>query len=139
MGLSLPQSTMSKSPNALEVYRGQSKDIEVVITTPSTDVDNNPITIAYDLTGCTLYFTVKIRSSTTKSLISKVSTDPSQIEIETPVKLGKAIIHLLPADTKYLEPDAYQFDVWVKTPSNSVYPVVAVSEFVLLQPITVVD
>ncbi len=139
MGISIPQSTMSKSANALEVYRGQSRDVELITTAPVVDVDGNPKAVPFDLTGCILYFTVKLTGNSSKTLISKNSTDSSQILIETPAKLGKAIIYLLPADTKYLEPDKYQFDVWVRQPTGEVYPVVEVSEFVVLQPITMVD
>lgn len=138
MGISIPQSTMSRSPNALEVYRGQSLDVELIASQPTVDVDNNPTTKPFDLTGCTIYFTVKLNGSNVRALITKTSADSTQIQIETPPTLGKAIIFLAPADTKNLEPDTYQFDVWVRIPNGEVFPIVEVSEFVVLQPITVI-
>lgn len=135
MGLPIPQSTMNRSVNAIDIYRGQNSDIQLNLKTPSTDVDCNPKFIPFDLTGCTLYFTVKLRGNS-RPLISKDSTDSSEISIISPSTCGQAIIYLLPTDTSMLDIEKYYYDVWVVTGTAATYPVIKVSEFNVLLPIT---
>ena len=139
MGISLVSSTMSPAPNLVELYKGQDKDIELILTETAFDVDKNPIDVPFDLTGCTLYFQVRSSGESTIIVIGKKSTDITQILIETPPVCGKAIIHISHADTEYLEPGKYLFDVWVKRVDGKRYPVVELSEFVIKLPITIID
>lgn len=137
MGRSIAQSTMSPNPNVIELYRGQSKTVELDITEFGLDVDKNTTIVPFDLTGCDIFLTVRVNGSAPKILIYKTTADALQIAIVTPFTAGKALIMFTPADTKYLEVDKYQYDVWVKKPSGELFPVVEVSDFIVLQPITV--
>src|ERR1700744_1918251 len=120
MGISIVQSNMSPSSNLIEIYRGQSKDIQLNLTQPSTDPYGKPISIPLDLTGCSLYFTMKEHSLDPDPLILKTTADDTQILIGTPATCGNATIFLLYSDTFYLEPSSvskkYYYDVWVQLP-----------------------
>jgi hypothetical protein len=139
MGLTISQSTMSASPNSLEIYRGQSKEVELKITKKDKDVDGNDIEVPLPLDGCTIYFSVVKTLNDNKILISKSSVDVDQISITMPYSDGKAVIYIEHTDTLYLAPGKYFFDVWVKKPDGKRFPVVSPSEFVILPAITLVS
>jgi hypothetical protein len=90
--------------NALTVIRGSSKTLQLTVK----DSDTNE---AVDLTGATVYFTVKSAIGDEQSLIQKISTNVAQIELTAP-REGKASIKLVPADTMTKDPGSYTFDVW---------------------------
>lgn len=138
MGLSIQNSNMSESPNLIEVYKGASKEIELEIKKPDEDVDGNSIESDFDLTGCTLYFSVRKSLNDPRSLIGKTSDDSDQIEILEPLVEGGAIIYLDYTDTNLMEPGKYFFDVWVKKPDGKRFPVIEPSEFVILPAVTVI-
>jgi hypothetical protein len=136
MALSSVASTISKSANAIEVWRGQSKDIELTITQEVIE-NSETVTRPLPLTGATLYFQVRSRPQDTETLISKSSVVSGEITI-TDSDNGIVTIHLVPDDTKYLAADAYVFDVWIKLTGNQRYPIIEVSEFTVKQPVTVI-
>lgn len=90
--------------NSLSVIQGSSKTLELTVTNSD---DNTPV----DLTGATIYFTMKDVITDPQAVLQKISTDTAQIEITTP-RDGKAQIKFLPADTKTKDPGTYTFDVW---------------------------
>jgi len=140
MALTAVASTLSKSPNSVELYKGQSKDLEVTIVQVGVDPDTgNEGDVAVDLTGATIYFTVKWAAGDPGCLISKKSTVSTEISINTPETDGIATIHLLTQDTYKLEAATYVFDVWVVLSSGKAYPVIEVSEFIVKEPVTVVS
>lgn len=136
MGISIVKSNMSQSPNLIEVYRGASKEIELDIKKPGTDVDGNPIDEPFDLTGCTVYFSVRKEVTSPKVLIVKSSVLDTEITLSLPLTDGKATIILDYLDTKLMEPGKYVFDVWVKKSDGKRFPVVEPSEFVILPAVT---
>lgn len=141
MGLTQAASNITKSGNAIEIYKGQTKDIQVTVTQIGQDptTGDYPANIPVDLTGATVYFTVKARPGDPVTLVYKVSTTSSQITIATPTTGGIATIHLLPLDTYKMAADTYVFDIWVVLSTGATYPVVEVAEFIIKEPVTVVN
>lgn len=139
MALTKVASTLTKSSNAIEIYKGQSKDLQVTILEsgllPRTGL---PGDVPVDLTGADIYFSVRHRPGDPTLLISKNSEDDTQITIETPAICGICTIHLDPTDTYKLEADHYVFDVWAVLSSGKTYPVIEVSEFIVKEPVTVI-
>ena len=136
MGVTIAKSTMSNTPNAIDIFKGASKDVDIEIIKDSFDVDNNPVRTPFDLTGCTLIFTVRTTARSPVVVLYKISTDSAQIEISTTPLDGLAIIYILSSDTEKLEPGMYTFDVWVLEPSGKRYPVVLPSAFKVIDAVT---
>lgn len=136
MGISLSKSTISPTPNAIEVYKGASKDVALAITRTVDDVNGKAEDIPFDLTGCTLTFSLRTNAASPELILSKVSTDPTQIAIDADLLKGLATIFIDFTDTKDMEPGSYQFDVWVDEPSGKRYPVVEPAEFKIKPAIT---
>lgn len=128
MAFSNLSSNISKSSNTIEVYRGQSKTFELTIK-DSTNA-------AVDLTGASIYFTVKKEVTDTVAIISKTTDDPLQAEILAPNTDGKARIYLIPSDTSVLDVGDYLFDIWVQLSSGKRYPIVEVSKFIIKASVT---
>lgn len=139
MALTKVASTLTKSSNAVEVYKGQSKDLQIKIVEDGVDpVSGKPGDVPVPLTGATVYCSVRTRPGNPELLISKVSTDSTQITIETPAINGICTIHLIPTDTYKLDADTYVFDVWVVLSGGKTYPVIEVTEFIVKEPVTVI-
>jgi hypothetical protein len=122
--------TFVLGPNALVLVRGASKTVELTIV----GSDKKPV----DLTGATLWFTVKERVEDRDPLILKRSTDGAQIAITQPFS-GKAEIYLFPGDTAKLEPQEYVFDVWVVLANGKRYPVIPPSTLAIVPSVTVIS
>ena len=138
MALSLAVSNLNKSPNAIELYKGQSKDLEIAIVSETVESGVSS-TQAQNLTGATVYFTVRSRPGEPSAMITKSSADPSQISIPSPATAGKAILYIEPSDTAHLNAGMYVFDVWVVLNTGKTYPVIEVSELKILEPVTVIS
>ena len=80
--------------NSVTIIRGSTKIIEVTVT----DDDSDP----KDLTGGTMYFSVKKYLGDQVPVIQKSSADAQQIEFTYP-RGGVARIYVTPADTQRLE------------------------------------
>lgn len=89
-----------------------------------TVVDANGVLV--DLTGATVYYTVKQAASDAAALIAKTSATVTEIDIlaQSGATLGQAEIYLVPADTSALL-GSYLYDVWVEMPSGLQYAIVA--------------
>jgi hypothetical protein len=139
MALTAVNSKITKSGNAIEIYKGQSKDIEVDLTQPGIDPRTNlPADVSVDLAGAVMYCSVRSEPGNPILLIKKVSTDVTQISFTAPTTSGVAVIHFGPLDTYKLEADTYVFDVWVVLSGGKTYPVIEVSEFIVKQPVTII-
>ncbi len=114
--------------NSLSVIRGASKTYQLTVT------DENGASI--NLTGATVYFTVKKTIQDTEPLIQKKSTDITQINIVSP-RAGIAQIFLKPADTATRDVGDYVFDVWVVLTTGKRYPVVPPTTFEIVSGVTV--
>jgi len=114
--------------NSLEVYRGETKTLNLTVK----DGAGNLV----DLTGSTLYFTVKKREAERDCVIQKISSDTAQIEIASPATRGTAEIFLYPSDTN-IDPGKYRFDIWIVLPSGARHVVVRPSIFEVVTGVTV--
>lgn len=115
--------------NALEVVKGSSRTLPLVVTDPSTGE-------AVNLTSSMIYFTVKRKISDPIPLIQKTTTLSSEIALTAP-REGKAEIYLLPSDTIRLDAGSYLFDVWVILADGKRHPVVPPSSFEVRPSVTV--
>jgi hypothetical protein len=122
MGLMLPE-------NSLEVIRGTSKTLELVITDESGGV--------VDLTGARIVFSVKTSPGDPLPLIQKTTDHVAQVEITLP-REGKARIYLQPSDTQTLEALQYVFDVWLILTSGKRFAVVPSSIFAVKPGVTLI-
>lgn len=126
---------MSTSPiqqlgaDTIEVFIGQSKTWQIAL---KKDPGGGPL----DLTGTTLYFTVRRVLSDTTPKISKTSDVITEIEILSPEIDGLAKVLLSPSDTNNLEAGDYVYDMWVKLASLKVYPIIDPSPFIIKTPVT---
>lgn len=77
--------------------------------------------------GDTIYFTVKTNSQTEDKVIQKVVTTFDD---------GKAIISILPEDTKYLPFTTFVYDVQLTRADGSVITIIKPSEFVVEEEVT---
>ncbi len=91
-----------------------------------------------DLSGSTLYFTLKDELEEMKSLISKDSTDVTEIEIQNQVtNKGEAKLFILFSDTAKLPPDIYVMDMWIVLSSGDRRQIVPVQRIQLIRAVTV--
>lgn len=106
--------------NAIVIIRGSSKTLKLVVSDENGGLVN--------LTGATIYFSVKVGARDPQPLFQKSSNTPTQAEITVP-REGVALIYLQPSDTQNLDPHEYVFDVWVILSNGKRYPVVKPSVF----------
>lgn len=106
--------------NALTIVRGSSKTLKLTVK------DENEAFV--NLTGATIYFTVKVSERDAQPLFQKSTLVPTQAEITVP-REGVALIYLQPSDTQNLDPHEYVFDVWAILANGKRYPVVKPSVF----------
>lgn len=102
-----------------------------------TDEDGEP----FDLTGTVLRLNVKNKYTDIVSLIEKVSTSLSQIEIldqTVPEEKGYAKIYFVPEDTIELKIKQYVYDVWITLTDNTSKPIVRLSVFEVQPAVTVI-
>lgn len=113
--------------NKISIIRGSSRTL--VLTVRDSDQ------AVVDLTGATIYFTVKKSEKETHCLIQKISTTITEIEIPNPVD-GTAKIYLTPEDTFSLAPKSYRYDVWVELSSGERHTVIPPNEFEVTASVT---
>jgi hypothetical protein len=113
--------------NSISMYRGTSKILSLTVTDSSGD--------PYDLTGATIWFSLKKKVSDSVPLIQKRSDNPAQAAI-TSAKGGLAEVYLIPSDTYDLDVRDYVFDVWVVTVGGDRYLVVGPATFTLEYTVT---
>jgi len=114
----------------LQILRGISKTLRLTVE----DEDGERV----DLTGATVYFSVKVNVADAAAVISKDSGTPSEITILTQSgdTLGQADIFLVPSDTSGLSPIQHYYDVWVVLASGARHAVVPPASFYIEQAIT---
>ena len=119
--------------NAIEIYQGSSMSLLLTVKRPS---DDNPNTLVwFDLTGATIYFTVKKYVGDSEALIHKNSLTAAYAEI-TDARGGLAKVYLSPGDTATLNAGDYEYDAWVVLSSGKRYPVIHKSIFRVLPSVT---
>ena len=90
----------------MTIYRGETKSWRLTVTLDG---------VAQSLAGCTLHARVKRQLEDDATVMAKVSTDPTEIQILTQsgATLGQALLHSVPVDTQDLDPGTYLLDVWL--------------------------
>lgn len=136
MSIDLTSSTLSKSPRSLEVWKGQSLDIELEVVKLQTQAGGFDIEIPEDLTGATAKFTVRRAVGDPAVTFQKTTDNVAEIEILAPSIDGMMVVHIVPSDTENLDADTYMYDMWVELSSGDRGPVIEVSEFIVKEPIT---
>lgn len=136
MSVSQLSSNITKSSSSIELYQGESKDLNLEIVQSLEQPDGNEIEVPVDLTGAKICFTVRKKIGDPEVKIHKDSTNALDVEILTPEENGLAIIHILTGDTNLLDPGSYVFDVWVILSSGKKVPVIEPSEFLIKEPVT---
>lgn len=137
MALSKTVSTISKSPNNIRIYRGESRTIDIFA---DKELDEEYLELLgetkrepIDLTDKTLIFTVVDTEG--NELIRKTSNKQNEIDILDPPTNGEAKIFIKTFDTYALDDGTYIFDVWAEGGGRR-FPIVELSEFVLISPAT---
>ncbi len=113
-----------------EIHRGDNIDYDFTVTDNDKDL--------VDLTGATLWFTVKENFDETdaNAEFQLCSDTPSEIEILDQVSnLGKAEIHISSTDTDGLQVKTYYYDVQIKTSAGKVYTI-SEGEFIVKPDVT---
>jgi len=110
--------------NAIDVYRGLSFTARLTVTQ-----DDLP----YDLTGATLYFTVKCDVKSLQNALQKTSLPAGGIVIAADPRDGYADIALTTADTQALDPGKYVFDIVLVTVSGERFLITGPSTMRVLQ------
>lgn len=136
MAISETSSNITKSSNTIELYQGESVDIDLDIVQEVPDVNGNLVDQPVDLTGATIYFSMRMKASAPELLIGKNSTNILEIQILSPPQNGEAIIHLVSSDTRVTPPGDYVFDVWIVLSSGKSVPVIEISTFTVKEPVT---
>ena len=138
MARSVETSNINKSSNSVEIYRGQSLDLELELTIDEKQPDGQVKEVPLKLGGVGIYLMVKRNIGDERPIISKSTANALEIEIVGDPDDGLALIHFDPTDTKDEIPGELVFDVWVELSSGKRYPVVEVSLFSILKPVTVI-
>ena len=136
MSIPSTSSNITKSSNSIDLYQGESKDLDLLIVQEVKDINGVFVEQPVDLAGSTIYFSVRKKASSTDLLIGKDSTNILSIEILAPSTSGMAIIHMLSSDTKHMPAGDYVFDVWIVLSSGKSVPVVEISEFIVKEAVT---
>ena len=113
--------------NTVEVTQGASRTLVVTV------VDSNGS--AVDLTGGSVYLTVRDSLDAEHARIVKTSADPTQVAIPEP-RNGTARIYIVPSDTVSMDHGDYVYDIWVETAAGDRVPVVPVSVFRVVRGVT---
>lgn len=114
------------------LVRGDDRDIDLFIKEPAMTPEQERSPVAVDLTGSFITYTLKRLRDNGRSVhadpvvVRKTTEDTLEIEISdqtVPATRGRAVIHLMGSDTRFLEPGVYGYDVQLRTAANKVYTV----------------
>ena len=136
MAFSSLTSNITKSSNSIEMSQGESRDLDLWVVNEVTNIDGVSYDEPVDLTGATVYFSVRRKTESPHVLIRKYSGDVLAIEMIAPSSCGMAVIHLFSDDTKHMRPGEYVFDVWVLFSTGKQVPVIEPTEFIIKGAVT---
>lgn len=122
--------TFLDSEGSLEIIQGESKDLELHVTTLSGETEED-----FDLTGAVIYLTVKCSVKSVENSLQLVSTNTTQIAIDSDPRTGLAEIHFVPSNTQNLAPGTYVFDIVVVSGVNRHY-ILGPSDFKVVRGVT---
>lgn len=107
-----------------ELVRGDDRDLPLVFAgpRPNPQTAGTPI----NLTGALITFTAKLIRANGAGVhadapsIRKTSDDTAEIEVMDAVN-GVAVVHLVGADTRFLPPGVYAYDVQLRLSTGQTY------------------
>lgn len=134
-------STIHPLAQTCELVRGDDQDYEFTIKEPDNDVNAEPARV--DITGANVVFTMKVKRPDTNLVfadhfvVRKTSDDTAEIAIadQTGEHRGEFTVYLMSADTRFVDPGSYVFDVRLRLPNGRQYTV-ARGDFFLLGDVT---
>lgn len=115
--------------NAITIIRGTSKTLVLTIK----DKDG----VVVDLTGSTIYMTVRFNATDEICLFQKISTNSLDIEIPNPTD-GIAKIYITPEDTYGKKTTRYTYDILIILAGGERHVVVGPAVFEIKAGVTVV-
>ncbi len=115
--------------NAVTIIRGSSKTLVLTVKDKDGEIVN--------LTGSTIYMTVRFKATDEECLFQKISTDDLQIEIPNPTD-GTANIFINPGDTAGKRITRYVYDILVILSSGTRHVVVGPAVFEIKAGVTVI-
>lgn len=120
---------MATDKQKITLVRGEHKTIQFTVM----DSAKQPV----DLTDASVYFSVKRCMSDLERAIYKRNTagggdnDQAVILTQSGSTKGKYQAFVVPDDTKYVDPDEYKYEAWVKLANGKQYVIVHAGEFVI--------
>lgn len=124
-----PQPLGSQS---ISVFKGQSRTYHLLVR-------EDPGGLPANLTGATVFFTIKKNLTDANAVVTKSSVLAVEILLLDQVNFkGQADIFLLISDTVNLAVGEYVYDVWVELGSGKRFSVIDPSLFTILTPVTTV-
>jgi hypothetical protein len=136
MAKRIEASNITKSSNTFELYRGQSKDLELVIKRRVRLPDGAYADRPVDTSTVTVIVTVKATVGDDRALIQKTSAETAEVETLGESEDGVVVVHFLPEDTDAREPGEYIYDGWVEYSPTERYPIIRNSDFIVIEPVT---
>ena len=114
----------------LTLLRGESKTLRLTVR----DKEKNTV----DLTGATIYFTVKTNTGASNAVIFKSSATSAEAEIDPDQVTNRGIgrFFLSPSDTATLAPGKYVYDVWVELAGGDRHAVIRPSQVEIVRAVT---
>jgi hypothetical protein len=115
--------------NAVAIVKGSSRTYEIRVQ----DEHCEPV----NLTGCTMYFTVKEHLNDVAPYIQKTSLNALEIEFVDALG-GVARVYVNPSDTFHARVKPYCFDVWLILTTGKRYVIIPPSIFDIQAAVTVI-
>lgn len=115
--------------NAVAIIKGTSRTYEIRVQ----DEHCAPV----NLTGCTMYFTVKEHQTDIAPYIQKTSLNVLEIEFTDPLG-GVARVYMNPLDTFNARVKPYCFDAWLILTTGKRYVIIPPSVFDIQAAVTVI-
>lgn len=113
--------------NSFDIVKGASRSLQVTLKTGESTY--------YDLTGGTLYCTVKGLSLTGNPLMVKTSLENGGITILS-ARGGSFKVDFNPEDTQDLSISPYSYDLWLETSAGQRFVIIPLSTFNVVQNVT---
>lgn len=117
---------MLEPANAISLIRGSSKDFNLTV------LDDTGHFV--DLTGARVVLGVKGHRSDPAPKLVKDSLQAGHVDFPNP-RAGEAVLHFAPADTYYLDPGPYVFDLWIVFQDGRRVPVIEESTLEVVESV----
>jgi hypothetical protein len=119
--------SMLDSETALEVIHGETKELELTVVDSSGE--------KFDLTGASIYLTVKCKVSDTNNVLQLTSTPAAGIVFATDPRDGTATITFTVANTSQT-PGTYIYDIWLVESGGERHVLIGPEKFKVVRGVT---